>query len=110
MQNDSENVYMKNSIACFAADAERNVLVKISKLMPFLTPLLTQTVKSATVAIGTLQGIAPKLMGGFDGVPALWIIQQVEDVVKERLKSGTERTDLLQLMLDAATDDETKVG
>jgi hypothetical protein len=38
-----------------------------------------------------------------------WIIEQVKEVIKQRLTSGKKRMDLLQLMLDAATHDEIKV-
>ena len=110
MQNDLDNVYMKKSMACFAFDVEKNALVKLSKVMPFLTPLLTQTVKAVVATISGLTRIAPGFMAKFEGIPALWIIQRVEEVVKTRLQSGTKRTDLLQLMLDAATDEEIKVG
>ena len=41
--------------------------------------------------------------------PAFWIIEQVKEVIKQRLTSGNKRMDLLQLMLDVATRDEIKV-
>ncbi|CAF4672829.1 unnamed protein product [Rotaria socialis] len=41
-------------------------------------------------------------------MPNVWIMKQVGSVVRERLKSGKKQTDLLQLMLDVATNDEIK--
>ncbi|CAF4781921.1 unnamed protein product [Rotaria sp. Silwood1] len=50
----------------------------------------------------------PWLMSNTEDLPTVWIMKQVENVVKERLRSGKKQTDLLQLMLDVATNDEVK--
>ncbi|CAF3115951.1 unnamed protein product [Rotaria sp. Silwood2] len=109
MQNDLDNTYMQKSIACFALDADKLLIVKLSNVMPFLVPLLTRLTSGCINLIDKLRGIMPSLMSNVGEIPALWIIKQVENVVKERLKSGKRRMDLLQLMLDAATYDEVKV-
>lgn len=110
MQNDVDNIYMQKSMACFAVDAERTPLVKLSKLIPSLTPMLTQFVKTTLTLIKSLQKRMPNLFKDADVLASVWIIDKVEEVVKKRLESGQRRTDLLQLMLDAATDGEVKVS
>ncbi|CAF3497399.1 unnamed protein product [Rotaria socialis] len=108
MQNDINNIYMQKSMACFATDAEKVFIVKLSNVMPFLIPLLTRVINIRISVVNQLRTLLPKLMHDVDDIPALWIIKQVENVVKERLTSGKRHVDLLQLMLDAATYDEIK--
>ena len=100
---------MQKSMACFATDAEKIFIVKLTNVMPFIIPLLTRVINLRTTVVNRLRELLPKLMHDVDDMPALWIIKQVENVVKERLTSGKRHVDLLQLMLDAATYDEIKV-
>jgi len=109
MQNDLDNIYMQKSIACFAIDTDKLLIVKLSNVMPFLIPLLTQIVKARVFMINTLHKIVPSLMSNVDNMAVFWIIEQVKEVIKQRLASGQKRMDLLQLMLEAATNDEIKV-
>jgi hypothetical protein len=109
MQNDVDNIYMQKSMACFALDAEKLTIVKLSNVMPFLIPLLTQILKGHVFIINTLHKIMPSLMSNLGTMAHSWIIEQVKEVIKQRLASGKKRMDLLQLMLDAATHDEIKV-
>jgi len=109
MQNDVDNIYMQKSMACFALDTEKLTIVKLSNVMPFLIPLLTQILKGHVLIINTLHKIMPSLMSNLGTMAHSWIIEQVKEVIKQRLASGKKRMDLLQLMLDAATHDEIKV-
>jgi hypothetical protein len=110
MQNDVDNIYMKKSLACFARDPEQMSFVRLTNIMPFFTPILIPIFKASFVVISTLRTWFPSLMKNVEGPPQLWILKQIENVVKERLASGTKRTDLLQLMLNATTQDEIKVS
>lgn len=110
MQNDADNVYMRKSMACFAVDSEKLFMVKLSNLVPRLIPVLTLIAKSHIKLTGILNKMLPSFMNQIEEQPPLWIIKQVETVVKERLASGKRRTDLLQLMLDATMQDEVKVS
>jgi hypothetical protein len=49
-------------------------------------------------------------MRNVEGSPQLWIFKQIDNVVKQRLNSKNKRIDLLQLMLDASTEQEIKVN
>ena len=51
----------------------------------------------------------PSLMANVPAIARFWILEQVEEIIKQKLSSGNKRIDLLQLMLDAATNDEIKV-
>jgi hypothetical protein len=108
MQNDLENIYMTKSAAC--VEIEKLSIVKLSTVMPFLIPLLIKIVKARSFFVDTLRALMPSLTRSIEDLPNIWIIKQVENVVKERLISGKKRMDLLQLMLDAATDEEVKVN
>lgn len=109
MQNDIDNEYMRKSMACFAVDTEKLPITKLSNLMPFLNPLLTQIVMARILIINKLHKMMPSFISNTDSIARFWIIEQLKDVIKQRLTSGKKRMDLLQLMLDAATNDETKV-
>lgn len=110
MQNDVENPYMKNSIALFQIDITRLPIVKLSNLCPWLNPFLVFVLRNAIILIDTLRRVMPRLMRRVQISPITWIMEQVREVVKKRLASGTRRMDLLQLMLDAAKQDEVKVS
>jgi hypothetical protein len=110
MQNDIENIYMKKSTACVNVVIEKLFIVKLSIIVPFLIPLLTGIIKVYFFVIGTLRALVPSLICKVEDLPNVWVMKQVENVVKERLKSGRRRVDLLQLMLDAAKDEEVKVN
>ncbi len=96
-------------MACFALDTEKLPIVKLSNVMPFLIPLLTRIVKARVLIINTLHKMMPSLIPNSATMARFWIIEQVKEVIKQRLVSGKKRMDLLQLMLDAATHDEVKV-
>jgi hypothetical protein len=110
MQNDLENIYMKKSIALFEIDPTKLPIVKLSNVMPFLNPVLIIIGRSLMAMTAALRKLVPSLMRNLQGLPTTWIIEQVGQVVEERLRSGKRRMDLLQLMLDAAKQDEVKVG
>lgn len=110
MQNDLNNVYMQKSMACFAVDGEKLPLVKLTKVVPFLAPVLGQLAALGLTLLSAMKKKMPNLLENSNALAALWIVERVEEVIKQRLKSGQRRTDLLQLMLDAATDEEVKVS
>ncbi|CAF3990003.1 unnamed protein product [Rotaria sordida] len=99
---------MKKSTATVAVQIEDLFIVKLSIVMPFLIPLLTKYVKIHSFLVDTIRTLMPWLISNVEDLPNVWIMKQVGNVVKERLRSETKQLDLLQLMLDAATDDEVK--
>jgi hypothetical protein len=52
----------------------------------------------------------PALSSYIEETPGSWLTNRVREVVKLRSKSAPgKRVDLLQLMMDASTDDQVKV-
>ncbi|UJR11334.1 hypothetical protein I4U23_015515 [Adineta vaga] len=105
LQNDIDNSYMKKSLALFSRDPEKMFLVRISNLMPFFVPLLIQFMKYSIKLINLFKMLIPSLMTNLEGPPQLWIIKQIDTLVQQRLHSDNKRIDLLQLMLDASSDE-----
>jgi hypothetical protein len=109
LQNDIDNDYMKKSMAIFARDTEQFSIIRLSNLMPFLDPLLIKGLTSIIKFMNILRTSMPFLMSNVEEPPQLWIFKQIEHVIKQRLASENKRIDLLQLMLDASTQEEIKV-
>ncbi|CAF4232502.1 unnamed protein product, partial [Rotaria magnacalcarata] len=105
MQNDVDNIYMEKSAASVSVQLDKLFVVKLSNAMPFLIPLLTRLIKARMFLVDKLRGMITWLMRNVEDLPSVWIIKRVGNVVRERLKSGKRQMDLLQLMLDVATND-----
>ena len=115
MQNDIKNPFIIKAAKFFFVNPQKLFIVKLSYLMPWLIPILTQIIHVMMILFNGLRYVAPRIMVNFEELPGLWIINQVKQVIDARIakvKSGEEgqrRIDLLQLMLDAATSNEVKV-
>jgi hypothetical protein len=110
LQNDVDNVCMNKSLAIFSRDAEQMFAVRLANLMPFLIPLLIIIMKSSLTLINYLSTLMPSVMKNVQGSPHLWILKQLDNVVKQKVRSENKRTDLLQLMLDASTQQDIQVS
>ena len=110
LQNDPDNIYLKKSLACFAIDSEKTLLVRLSKLVPNLSSFFAIFIQTFVNLNFKLFHWFPSLMNRSTGFAPVWIVTNVEQVVKKRLSSGEKRQDLLQLMIDAAVDEEVKVN
>ncbi|CAF3736246.1 unnamed protein product [Rotaria sordida] len=115
MQNDIDNPFIVKTAYFFAVHPERIFLVKLSYLMPWLTPILTLFVHSIIALFNGLRYLAPSFMNQFEEIPGMWIINQVKQVIEARVikikseaNNKQRRIDLLQLMLDAVTSNEIK--
>ena len=91
-------------------DPEKMFLLRLSKLMPFLKPLLIKIMKNILTFINFLKASMPTVMRNVEGSPHVWISKQIHNVVQQRLISQNKRIDLLQLLLDASTEEEIKVS
>ncbi|CAF4576422.1 unnamed protein product, partial [Rotaria sp. Silwood2] len=108
LQNDIDNMYMKKSLASFVGDPEKMFMVRLANLMPWLIPVLIKIMNSLIALINLLHKLMPSIMVNVEGPPQLWIFKQIDNVVKQRLRSENKRIDLLQLMLDSSTQEEIK--
>ncbi|CAF0846610.1 unnamed protein product [Adineta steineri] len=105
MQNDVDNELMSKAVVIFKQDIERMPLTKLSYLMPWATPLLTQFARSQIALFRCLNKIAPTIFPDLiEKIPRLWLLSKVQEVIDARTTNTTttKRVDLLQLMLDAA--------
>ena len=82
---------MKNSIALFDIDARKLPIVKLSETLPILSPILISIVRIQMTIVRTLRQLAPSLMRNVKVSPVNWIIEQIGQVVKERLAAGKKR-------------------
>ena len=105
MQNDVDNDLMKKAAVVFKQDIERMPLTKLSRLMPWLTPLLARLLLCQISLFGYLHKLAPTIFPDImERTPRFALLSRVQQVIDARTMSPetTKRVDLLQLMLDAA--------
>lgn len=109
MQNDLGNIYMEKSVAASETVVERLFIVKLGTILPFLAPALTSYIRTKTFLRKTLRQWTPALANNLQELPSDWIVNQVYRVIEARVSSGKKRTDLLQLLLDAESEQKAKV-
>jgi hypothetical protein len=113
MQNDINNPYLQKSAAMFKTDNERLLLFKLCNLMPFLARPLHGIVFGLTNGGKILIKLIPSLSNYVEEIPGVWLINRLQNVIDLRAKSSSnlrKRVDLLQLMIDASTNDKVTVS
>ena len=105
VQNNANNPYLLKSSQFFEDNHEKIFIVRLSYLMPWLIPFLTQLIRLQMIIFMGLKSILPRFMNRFEELPGFWIINQVENLINQRINQtpSTNRIDLLELMLDAAS-------
>jgi hypothetical protein len=111
MQNDVDNEYMQKAEETVAVNLEKNSLVRLGHLMPWLVPLL----KNVVIGLVVLQRLAHKWIPNIEEMPRFWLLDHAQHLIDARTSSlekdsDRRRIDLLQLMLNAATRGEVKVS
>ena len=112
MQNNPTNPFLVKSAKFFEDNHEKLLIVKLSHLMPWLTPFLALIARTQLFILMGLRLVVPRFMNRFEELPGFWIINQVRNVINERIEKKTSsltRLDLLQLMLNAVHSDHVKV-
>ncbi len=114
MQNDVDNIYLKKSAETFALDVDKLSIVKLTNLLPFFINPFRYFYLSQIAVRRALIKIIPALSNYVEETPGSWLTNRVREVVKLRTTSNitpaVKRVDLLQLMIDASTQDEVKVS
>lgn len=115
MQNDINNAFMRKCKLAVDDNPERLFLTKLGNLMPFLIPILPYVMIAQTFLSSFIRAVAPKcFLSKMEGVPAIWILNQVETIINARKQANSngehDQVDLLQLMLDIATNEDIKVN
>ncbi|UJR16591.1 hypothetical protein I4U23_003491 [Adineta vaga] len=101
LQEDVNNEYIQKGELLFADNTEKHWKVRISKLFPWLTPLLKYIALTEII----LQILAHKFVKSVKENPRFWFLTHVTDIIKTRidLHETNPRVDLLQLMINSTT-------
>ncbi|CAF1539394.1 unnamed protein product [Rotaria sp. Silwood1] len=107
MQNDINNPYLQKSAALFKTDTDQLLLFRLANLIPFLARPLHDIVFGLGNVRSILVKLIPALNNYLEEIPALWLMNRVQEVVDLRIQSSSnsiKRADLLQLMMEATRD------
>ena len=115
MQNDIDNAFLRKCKLAVDDNPERLFLTKLGNLMPGLIPILPYFMIAQTRISEFIHATLPTwLLPQLKGVPAIWILNQVETIINARKQANNNGehhyVDLLQLMLDVATTNDIKVN
>ncbi|CAF0806821.1 unnamed protein product [Didymodactylos carnosus] len=103
MQNDPENVYLKQSDKLFAIDLGAHPITKLRQLIPEFNTLFANLFVIYNYCQGMINKFIPWSVKMFQQMPIFWLLNRIHELVELRLKNTNARVDLLQLMLEAAT-------
>ena len=113
MQNDINNPYLQKSAAVLEMDPNKMIIFKLTSLMEFLATPLRYCLFAQIAIFRLLTTLIPPLNKYIPEISGYWLMNRVQDVVDLRAKSSPDsknRVDLLQLMLDASTNDDIQVS
>ena len=113
MQNDINNPYLLKSDEFFKTDIEQLLPFRLVSLMPFLVRPIHVILFNLGPILKLFIKWIPSLTSFLQELPAVWLINRVQDVIDLRTKSPPDlrkRIDLLQLMMDASTSDKVIVS
>ncbi|CAF1136767.1 unnamed protein product [Didymodactylos carnosus] len=103
MQNDLENIYLKKIEKIFEIDLNKSPIGKFTALLPELKPLFFHIFYLINVVTKLTNKLFPSTRKYFEQQAAVWLIEQLDKIIEMRSENSKKRLDLLQLMLDAAT-------
>ncbi|CAF2404456.1 unnamed protein product [Rotaria sp. Silwood2] len=109
MQNDINNPYLQKSAAILKIDVDELLFIRLSNLMPILARPLHDIFFGMAHIRNKLVELIPFMSNYLKESPDVWLLNRVQDVVDLRMKSSANlknRVDLLQLMMDATTNDK----
>ena len=113
MQNDVDNIYLKKSAETFQLDVDKLSIVKLTNLLPFFVNPFRYLYLGQVAVRRALIKLFPVLKNHIEETPGSWLTNRVKEVVKLRTKPSTisegKRIDLLQLMIDASTNESVQV-
>jgi hypothetical protein len=112
MQNDINNPYLQKSAEFFKIDADDLLIFRLGNLLSFLARPLNYIVFSLKDVRAFLIKLIPSLGRYLREIPAVWIMNRLQEVLDVRTQSTSnlkKRVDLLQLMIDSSTHDKVIV-
>ncbi|CAF1378380.1 unnamed protein product [Didymodactylos carnosus] len=107
MQNEPDNIYLKKIDKMFSPDILKSPLVKLYLLLPELSSLFINIFLYQNRIRGIINKFLPTRYK-LEKMPFVWILDQIHDIIKMRLKTEKQRIDLLKFMLDLATHEDIK--
>ncbi|CAF0950184.1 unnamed protein product [Didymodactylos carnosus] len=108
MQNEPDNIYLKKIDKMFSPDILKSPLVKLYLLLPELSSLFINIFLYQNRIRGIINKFLPTRYK-LEKMPFVWILDQIHDIIKMRLKTEKQRIDLLKFMLDLATHEDIKL-
>ncbi|CAF0983094.1 unnamed protein product [Didymodactylos carnosus] len=108
MQNNPDNPYLTHSLRVFSDDQNNQLLILLALLIKELDFIWIGLLAIENNMRYWIQKYLPFMGAYFDEEPSAWILKRVEQIIKQRKESDVQRNDLMQLMLESATDKEIK--
>lgn len=108
MQNNIDDPYLVHSQEVFEAEANLRPLILLSLFMQELNPLWIRLHRFETNTRYWLRHLFPVMKKFISEEPSTWILKQTRQIINKRqqMTNQTTRTDLMQLMLESATDED----
>lgn len=107
MQNNIDDPYLINSQKIFSADAFRRFIFYITLLINELKPVWRGIFLTLGAISYWLRRYIPATKALINENPNTWLLKQASNMIEQRKEiAHTRRTDLLQLMLDSASEED----
>ncbi|CAF4437808.1 unnamed protein product, partial [Rotaria sp. Silwood2] len=104
IETHSNHLFLKKSAQFFSNDIRKRMIAKLGSLIPVFRPLFIKIFMLQNNIRRTLHNLCPSIFFlSYELPPSLWLLDHLEQMVKDRQARGNERLDLLQLMLKATT-------
>ncbi|CAF1212484.1 unnamed protein product [Didymodactylos carnosus] len=108
MQNNPDNPYLTHSQRIFSDDQNNKFLILLALLIKELEFIWKALHDTENNVRHWTRKYLPFTGAYIDDEPSTWILKRVEQIIKQRKESGVQRNDLMQLMLESATDGDIK--
>ncbi|CAF2550533.1 unnamed protein product [Rotaria sp. Silwood2] len=107
MQNNVSDPYLFNSQQVFARNKIRRIILVLTILITELRKVWRSIFQSLGIVRYWLRRYIPVTQRLINENPATWIVKQANGMIEKRQHFGhTDRTDLLQLMLDSMSEED----
>ena len=107
VQNNVNDPYLRNSQQIFVRTSFRRVIFLLALLLTELRTVWRILFQTLSIIQYSLRRYVPVTKRIIAESPAIWIMKQANEMIEKRRQIGhTQRTDLLQLMLDSMSDED----
>jgi len=103
----SNGIFLKKCAQFFENDIRKRTIAKLGILFPVCRRLVVKIFSFQNYLRRTLNYWCPTIFfPNYEPPTSMWLIDHLRQLVNDRINKGIERTDLLQLMMNATTTDE----